>query len=50
MKLRFLLLFLILFPLSLPAQSAPETGKPFVVHSFRLSPLLRSTFVGEARS
>ncbi len=34
MKLRFLLLFLILFPLSLPAQSAPETGKPFVAEYY----------------
>ena len=34
MKLRFLLLFLTLFPVSLPAQSAPETGKPFVVEYY----------------
>ncbi len=34
MKLRFLLLFLTLLPMSLPAQSAPETGKPFVVEYY----------------
>ena len=34
MKLRFLLLFLTLLPISLPAQSAPETGKPFVVEYY----------------
>jgi hypothetical protein len=34
MKLRFLLLFLTLLPVSLPAQSAPEAGKPFVVEYF----------------
>src|SRR4030081_692941 len=34
MKLRFLLLFLTLLPASLPAQSAPETGKPFVVEYY----------------
>ena len=31
LKLRFVLLFLMLLPISLPAQSAPEIGKPFVV-------------------
>ena len=31
MKLRFLLLFLTLLPVTLPAQSAPDVGKPFVV-------------------
>ncbi len=34
MKLRFLLLFLFLFPISLSAQPAPETGKPFVVEYY----------------
>ncbi len=34
MKLRLLLLFLTLLPMSLPAQSAPETGKPFVVEYY----------------
>src|SRR5205807_2817960 len=34
MKLRFLLLFLPLLPASLPAQSSPETGKPFVVEYY----------------
>jgi len=34
MKLRFLLLFLTLLPASLPAQSAPETGKPFVIEYY----------------
>ena len=34
MKLRFLLLFLMLLPISLPAQSAQETGKPFVVEYY----------------
>jgi len=34
MKLRFLLLFLTLLPASLPAQPAPETGKPFVVEYY----------------
>ena len=34
MKLRFLLVFLTLLPISLPAQSAPETGKPFVVEYY----------------
>ena len=34
MNLRFLLLFLTLLPVSLPAQSAPETGKPFVVEYY----------------
>ncbi len=34
MKLRLLLLFLTLLPVSLPAQSAPETGKPFAVEYY----------------
>jgi hypothetical protein len=34
MKLRFLLLFLTLFPVSLPAQSTSDTGKPFVVEYY----------------
>jgi hypothetical protein len=34
MKLRILLLFLTLLPVSLPAQSALETGKPFVVEYY----------------
>ena len=34
MKLRFFLLFLALLPASLPAQSAPEAGKPFVVEYY----------------
>src|SRR5260370_19795669 len=34
MKLRFLLLFLTLAPISLPAQPAPEPGKPFVVEYY----------------
>jgi hypothetical protein len=34
MKLRFLLLFLMLLPISMPAQPAPETGKPFVVEYY----------------
>jgi len=34
MKLRLLLLFLTLLPMSLPAQSASETGKPFVVEYY----------------
>jgi hypothetical protein len=34
MKLRFLVLFLTLLPVTLPAQSAPETGKPFVVEYY----------------
>jgi hypothetical protein len=34
MKLRILLLFLTLLPASLPAQPAPETGKPFVVEYY----------------
>ena len=34
MKLRFLLLLLPLFPLSLPSQPPPETGKPFVVEYY----------------
>jgi len=34
MKLKFLLLFLTLLPMSLPAQYAPETGKPFVVEYY----------------
>ena len=35
MKLRFLLLLLTLFPVALPAQSAPATGKPFVVEYYK---------------
>ena len=34
MKLRFLLLLLTLLPAYLPAQTAPETGKPFVVEYY----------------
>ena len=34
MKLKFLLLFLTLLPMSLPAQYPPETGKPFVVEYY----------------
>lgn len=34
MKLRFLLLFLTVLPISMPAQPAPETGKPFVVEYY----------------
>ncbi len=34
LKLRFLLLLLTLLPTSLPAQSAPETGKPFVIEYY----------------
>ena len=34
MKWTFLLLVLTALPVSLPAQSAPETGKPFVVEYF----------------
>jgi hypothetical protein len=34
MKLRFLLFFLTLLPTILPAQSTPETGKPFVVEYY----------------
>ena len=34
MKLRLLLLCLILLPISSPAQSVPETGKPFVVEYY----------------
>src|SRR5208282_3168915 len=34
MKLRFLLLFLTLFPVFLAAQPATETGKPFVVEYY----------------
>src|ERR1700682_2016176 len=34
MKLKFLLLFLTLLPMSLPAQYAPETGNPFVVEYY----------------
>ena len=34
MKLRLVLLLLTLFPASLPAQPAPETGKPFVVEYY----------------
>src|SRR5450631_860990 len=34
MKLRLLLLFLTLLPVSLPAQSTPETGKPFVIEYY----------------
>src|SRR6202035_5591611 len=34
MKLRFVLLFLILLPISLSAQSTAETGKPFVVEYY----------------
>jgi hypothetical protein len=34
MKLKLLLLFLTLLPVSLPAQSAPETGKPFVIEYY----------------
>jgi hypothetical protein len=34
MKLRFLLLFLTLLPTSLPAQSAPDTGRAFVIEYY----------------
>jgi hypothetical protein len=34
MKLSYLFLFLTLLPISLPAQSAPETGKPFVIEYY----------------
>lgn len=34
MKLRFLLLLLTLFPVSLPAQTADTSGKPFVVEYY----------------
>ena len=34
MKIRLLLLFVTLFPLAMPAQPAPETGKPFVVEYY----------------
>ncbi len=34
MKLRFVLVLLTLLPVSLPAQSAPETGKPFVIEYY----------------
>jgi hypothetical protein len=34
MKWKFLLLFLTLLPMSLPAQHAPEMGKPFVVEYY----------------
>src|ERR1700704_4200833 len=34
MKLRFLVLCLTLFPVFLPAQPAPEAGKPFVIEYY----------------
>ena len=34
MKRRLLILFLTLLPMALPAQTAPETGKPFVVEYY----------------
>src|SRR6267154_5897104 len=50
MKVRYLLLFLTLLPISLPAQPPPETGKPFVVEYYtRLSGAMRMNFCSSSK-